>query len=278
MVQGINRSGRPIEVALAGAQLFLPFSLDNPYYSGDRITAILIRCVQQASVAVWVPCDHSKYLNYCGQDNQRTDLAQGDMYALYGKKVSQKFNDAKRMIERCCEDFPDLVCDVRSADALTEDPRYLVLVKSIEDLMQRDQSAAACLDRAVMDKTKLIYGEQKVSENTLHWQKRYVIEEAAMALMYTEVFGHHLELYRSYMKDDLINHLPEDWLKETLGVTELSRVFVPLEPIVGKGRPHGVRRNSGRTVGSGLSNTGKKGALIPMTFDGVRPYSSYSYE
>ena len=275
MVQGINRAGDAIEIDLTGKRLYIPLSLDNGYYNPKRVTEIIKNCVQPADRAVWVISDHSKFMNYCGEDNQPPDFPDDAMRKQYGTIVSKKLSDTKGMIERIYRrEFPSLTCYVRNADALINDQIYIDLLTSLNGLVASDQQVAGFLEKAVTRKTQLVYQDRETFDHTSYWQRQYVLREAAVALIYTGVLGYSCELYKHYEPEDFINHLSTLWVQEVLGVEEFNRTFVPLEPIVGEGVPRLRRSPSQRKLAPYSKREGKpkgKLGLVPP------PYTSSFY-
>jgi tRNA-dependent cyclodipeptide synthase len=112
---------------------------------------------------------------------------------------------------------------------LQGDPRFLVLVSSLEDFALKDSAVHQALDE---NAAQLLarFRERASSEESTALQVKYIIYETSLSLYMTEVRGFNVEVYRRGMGfvDYLYSQRPDDVRKLTR-TSKLNRRFVAIE-------------------------------------------------
>jgi tRNA-dependent cyclodipeptide synthase len=226
-----------IDTSLAGANLFIPISLGNHFYSSEILLRLMSDFIAPSKLSVIFLCDRLRLLSY--RIRGETDIPRASA------NIKLQLDQLTRsLLHLGLDSHPNAT--VASWSFLSSDPRYTALLASLQDLVHNDPTVSRKLDgHAVELMDRFRNGESADPQQGLALQRQYVIEETALSLFMTEIRGFNVEVYRRGMGfvDDLYRERPAE-LRLLTGKSRLDRKFVSIEAwLAGKaGRQNGQAR------------------------------------
>jgi tRNA-dependent cyclodipeptide synthase len=208
--------------SLAGANMFIPISLGNHYYSSEILLRLMSDFIAHSRVSVIFLCDRLRLLSY--RIRGETDIARA------GANIKLQLDQLTRSLMHLgLNSYPNAT--VASWSFLSSDSRYDGLLASLEDLVRNDPALSRKLDRyAVELMDRFRSGEGADRQQGMALQRQYVVEETALSLYMTEIRGFNVEVYRRGMGfvDDLYRERPAELMSLT-GKSKLDRKFISIE-------------------------------------------------
>jgi tRNA-dependent cyclodipeptide synthase len=207
---------------VAGADLFIPISLGNHYYSSEILLRLMADFIADSKRSVIFLCDRLRFLSY--RIRGETNLQRANA------NIKLQLNELTRsLIHLGLGSYPNAA--VADWSFLSSDPRYGSLLASLEHIVHTGPTLRRKLDDyavALMDRFRGADGADR--QQGMELQRQYVIEETALSLYMTEIRGFNIEVYRRGMGfvDDLYDEWPAE-LMALLGKSRLDREFVSIE-------------------------------------------------
>jgi tRNA-dependent cyclodipeptide synthase len=215
--------------SLAGANLFIPISLGNHYYSSEILRRVQSDFVAHSKFAVVFLCDRLRHLSY--QIRGETDAER--ISASIKLQVDQL---TRSLMHLGFGSYSNAV--IASWSFLLDDSRYLELLAALQEFVHRDAVLNRRLEGYAAELMDRFRGPNSAGlGERIALQRQYVTEETALSLYMTEIRGFNVELYRRGMGfvDALYRERPRE-LMALLGKSKLERQFVSLEEsIAGQG-------------------------------------------
>jgi tRNA-dependent cyclodipeptide synthase len=205
---------------IRGANLFIPISLGNHFYSSEILRTVLVDFVSKSRSSIIFLCNRLRFLSYrirgetdIGQINGNIQLQLDQITRALGNAGLSSYSNST----------------VADWSFLQQEPRYLALVSSLDDFARRDVAVRRTLGEYAAQLLSR-FREKPASEESLPLQIQYIIEETSLSLYMTEVRGFNVEVYRRGMGfvDYLYSQRPDD-VKKLTGAPRLSRRFVAIE-------------------------------------------------
>jgi tRNA-dependent cyclodipeptide synthase len=224
---------------IRGANLFIPISLGNHFYSSEILRTVLVDFVSKSRTSIIFLCDRLRFLSY--RIRGETDINQ------INANIQFQIDQITRALGNV--GLPAYSnSTVVDWSFLQQDPRYLALVSSLEDFVRRDSAVRRTLDEHAAQLLSR-FREKPASEESMSLQIQYILEETSLSLYMTEIRGFNVEVYRRGMGfvDYLYSQRSDD-VKKLTGASELSRRFIAIEdwlaannqPATSGGPPHGL--------------------------------------
>jgi tRNA-dependent cyclodipeptide synthase len=211
----------------AGAQMFIPISLGNHYYSSEILGILLSRFIAESARSVIFLCDRLRFLSYRirGETNEAKIVA----------NIRQQLDQMRRTLVNLGLDS-HRNASVVDWSFLREDDRYSRLVAMLEKLLREDRAVREQADRYIAQfVARFLSPDGPPPRESIELQRQYLIEETALSLYMTEIRGFNVEVYRKGMGfvDDLYFERPAD-LMRLLRKSTLDRRFVSIESWLGR--------------------------------------------
>jgi tRNA-dependent cyclodipeptide synthase len=218
----IVRSDRPGPLGLTNANMFIPISLGNHYYSSEILRRLLSDFVANSKFAVVFLCDRLRLLSY-------RIRGEADIQRIDENIKLQLDQWTRSLINLGLGSYPNSI--VASWSFLLDDPRYSELLASLENFLREDATLHRQLEvyaAELVDRFRGLEGADIQERIVL--QRQYVIEETALSLYMTELRGFNVEVYRRGMGFiDSIYRERRAEIMSLLGKSKLDRRFVSLE-------------------------------------------------
>src|SRR5262249_1137888 len=204
-----------------GANLFIPISLGNHYYSSIVLRNLIDDFIQPSNRSIIFLCDRLRFLSYLirgGTDLQHITLnIKGQM--------AQWTQTLLNLGIRSCPN-----ASIADWSFCQDDSRYIQLLSNLQQFVKDDVTVRGELNDHV---NRLVDVHRRKGASTTRCaelQFEYVTEETALSLYMTEIRGYNVEEYRRGMGfvDYLYAQRSADLLTLT-GNLVLNRKFVPLE-------------------------------------------------
>lgn len=208
--------------SLASANLFIPISLGNHYYSSHILQRLLLDFVARSKSAVIFLCDRLRLLSYRIRGDADTDRIE--------RNIKLQLDQLTRSLTHLgmCS-YPNV--QVANWSFLLDDFRYTDLLNALQDFVEKDAALHNKLEVCARQLMERFRGLMDTGlEERIVLQRQYVTEETALSLYMTEVRGFNFEVYRRGMGfvDALYRERPSE-LMSLLGKSKLDRTFISLE-------------------------------------------------
>jgi len=208
--------------SLSDANMFIPISLGNHYYSSEILGRLVSDFVANSKFAVVFLCDRLRFLSY------RMRGAENIQQITANIKL-QMDQLTRSLMNLGLASYPNVT--IANWSFLLDDPRYAGLLAALEDFLRRDamlHRKLADYAAELMHRFPGVEGTAMLERTML--QREYVVEETALSLYMTEIRGFHVEVYRRGMGfvDALYSERPAE-LMSLLGKSKLDRKFISLE-------------------------------------------------
>lgn len=203
-----------------GADIFIPISLGNHFYSSEVLRKVLAQFVSKSRASIIFLCNRLRFLSYRIRGETDIDKINATI-GLQLEQITRALNNVG------LGSYSNAT--VGDWSFLQGDPRYLGLVSSLEDFARNDSTVNQTLGQHA---TQLLsrFSDKSTSDELISLQIQYILEETSLSLYMTEVRGFNVEVYRRGMGfvDYLYNHRPDD-VQRLTGAARLSRRFVAIE-------------------------------------------------
>jgi tRNA-dependent cyclodipeptide synthase len=220
-------AGLPVEPvavprSVAGANLFIPISLGNHYYSSEILLRLMSDFIAHSKLSVIFLCDRLRLLSYGIRGETHLAKASANIRLQLDQLTRSLFHLGL-----------DAHSNATVADwsFLAGDPRYDRLLASLDELVRGDPALASQLHGRVVALMHRFPGADGADRRQrMALQRQYVIEETALSLYMTEMRGFNVEVYRRGMGfvDDLYRERPAE-LMALVGKSKLDREFISIE-------------------------------------------------
>jgi tRNA-dependent cyclodipeptide synthase len=208
--------------SLASANLFIPISLGNHYYSSQILRRLLSDFVANSKSAVVFLCDRLRLLSY----RIRGEV---DIERIEANIKLQLDQLTRSLMHLGLRSYPN--AKVANWLFLLDDPRYTGLLASLQDFVEKDAALHHKLEDYAGELMDRFRGLSDAGfQERIALQRQYVTEETALSLYMTEIRGFNVEVYRRGMGfvDALYRERPSE-LMSLLGKSKLDRRFISLE-------------------------------------------------
>ncbi len=213
--------------SLSDQRLFIPISLGNHYYTNKILKWIMVEVASLSSEAVFFICDKLRYLTYKIrkiEDDQKINL-----------KVETEVHQFKQRLKNCgIENYQNY--KIATWSFVSGYRSYHHILNALGIIARNDADVDAYLNHRASCLIDLIFNGRSNQYNH-SIQKQYIIEETALSLFMTEIYGTNYELYRR-MDEGLIVYLYQNKLAEVKDILFgriPKRTFVSLENLFSMG-------------------------------------------
>jgi tRNA-dependent cyclodipeptide synthase len=205
---------------LSGANIFIPISLGNHFYSSEVLRRLLVEFVSHSRTSIIFLCDRLRYLSYRIRGESNLDRIDVNIQ-IQLDQITRALNNVG------LGSYSNAT--VADWSFMQEDPRYVALVSSLEDFVLKDPTIHGVLGTYA---TQLLsrFSEKPSSEESIPIQIQYIIEETSLSMYMTEIRGFNIEVYRRGMGfvDYLYSQRSDD-VKNLTKTSKLNRIFVAME-------------------------------------------------
>ncbi|WDE07495.1 hypothetical protein SG34_011770 [Thalassomonas viridans] len=203
--------------------VFIPISLGNHYYSTKVLEFIKSYVLPLCSNAQILICDQLRVIIY-----KMRNVGSHDFISA---KVDKEVAQFKRTLNNC--GIPNKTTEINTWELVSDSLSYHGILSNVEALVANNPVLRDYVHSLANKLIIRFLNSEQVNAETLLLQKFYIIEETAISLYMTEIYGAQIELYRRE-EEGLIKylykyHTPE--LKEILHKPVLNRTFISLESI-----------------------------------------------
>ncbi len=211
-------------MSFSDRRLFIPISIGNHYYTNKILKRIIREITSLSSESVFFICDKLRYLTY--------KIRNIDEDERIKSKVKTEVHQFKQRLKNCgIENNKNN--KVKTWSFLYESNDYVRILNALNIIVNSDADIRTYLYHHSVSLMKAFFnGPSDKYDNLL--QKQYIVEETALSIFMTEIYGTNIEIYRR-MDEGLIVYLYKNKLAKIkdiiLGKTP-KRIFVSLENIL----------------------------------------------
>ena len=205
-----------------GANLFIPISLGNHYYSSVVLQNLMDDFISSSNRSIIFLCDRLRFLSY----RIRGEV---DIKGI-NSRIQIQIDQMKRTLDNLgLGSHPNAF--VADWSFLEEDHRYGELLASLGEFVQADREVGECLNDRVATLIDRFYRrESSELVDSMELQRQYIMAETALSLFMTEIRGYNVELYRRGMGFvDYLYSRRSDELRSLTGSSALKRKFIAIE-------------------------------------------------
>ena len=207
---------------IVGGKLFVPISLGNHYYSLGILRQLLVEFVSKSELSIVFLCDRLRFLSY--QIRGETNIKR------INSNIKIQLDQMSRVLANLgIKDYKNVV--VANWSLIQDDPRFCNLLASLEKVVIADAEVDGEMHKYCTKLMHRFYGFVGTGyDEGMKLQRQYVMEETALSLFMTEVYGHNLEVYRRGL--GFVDYLYSDrptTLTLITGKSQLNRRFIAIE-------------------------------------------------
>ena len=205
-------------------KVFIPISLGNHYYSSKILLYIRDYVLPVCRSSEIIICDKLRIIIYKMRKIGDEDFIKD--------KVKKEVEQFKKTLMNC--GISNDITTINTFNLPLSSSDFDYLLSRVKRFAHNDEVVDEYIDTLA---NKLIFRfveSQQITKETIRLQKKYIIEETALSLYMTEVFGANIELYRRE-EEGLIKFLYDNHssdLKAILNQSLLNRKFLALESII----------------------------------------------
>ncbi len=203
-----------------GQRLFIPISIGNHYYSSAVLTRILSEITVYSAESIFFICDRLRYLIYKARGYEDEAKIQ--------QKLEREVVQLKRSLINCgLSKYKN--ARIETWKFLKDQPGYINILSEVTSICESDRDVSIFLEGLVFQLANRFFSE--INNKVLAIQRSYVLEETALSLFMTELYGFNVEVYQRFNGGliDLIYKSKANCIRDFLGKSYLQRTFVSLE-------------------------------------------------